>query len=497
MELAEKVLDLNDFTGKRIGDRLKWFDEFVDENKLENVLPRVDNQIEQLRNLETSYKGPLHTEEALYIKKAIQHYDDVARNGNILTFQKQEDIKKLLQSLANYDQTSSLGLNNVRREVASIARQETVDAADRLVQESPESAKLIKSWQDMKQSYSFLQDIKEAAKKTRSKAPDISTHIGALHVFGVGGLVGHALSPIVGPVGPLVGAMTGQFVRRWMRDKGITKLAAFMRKNADSPEISSYIAADAAAILQNKTGDIAKKLAETAPVKAFNSYDGIKEELGEEANGLSKEQQYHKLHDIYTTAVANPEHTRSSIDSMFKDLAYYHPELAKDTADHMMQKIQVIHDAFPKEMPMQPFTKAEKRYPSPDELQHLNEVLAIANNPFSVIDKIKAGTLTQKQVNVLQQLNPAITSTMQSEVMKTAYDPKYANLDYQQRTAASMFIGQPMGNVQQLQSIWNNAPAEQPQQPPAKKGGHTLNTSKMPGAQYTQAQNYKSTKIGK
>ena len=172
------------------------------------------------------------------------------------------------------------------------------------------------------------------------------------------------------------------------------------------------------------------------------------------------------------------------------------PEVGKSLEDSLMAKIQFLHENLPKQMSAPvPFAKDQEWKPSAQQIDDFKKILAVAEDPFHVIHELKNGTLTTKQVGALSVMNPAILSRIREEIMKEGYSGK-SDLTYQQRLSASILLGQSlaegMSQVHNLQSIYGpNSAANQPAGPPPKKagkGGSHLNSDKMPGAQYTQAQ---------
>ncbi len=153
----------------------------------------------------------------------------------------------------------------------------------------------------------------------------------------------------------------------------------------------------------------------------------------------------------------------------------------------MNTKIQFIHQLLHSKNTTspQPFSKQEKYEPTPADLQEMNEQLQIALNPLALLDGLKNGTVTSKQVATAAVLNPAILGKIREELNNEAYSVK-SDLNYQQRLSASNIMGQAMDQtlhaVPQLQQAF--APAQPQQQGPAPK----LNTKNMPSAQATPAQ---------
>ncbi|MGD0331149.1 MAG: hypothetical protein ABSB40_12040 [Nitrososphaeria archaeon] len=492
-ELAQKIIDIGDLSGQRIGGFIKNADAAIkEEPELMQYAPNRTDQINKLEKLAETLDNPLQKTELSYVKKSIQYLKEMTDEPTI-TFAKQQELKELLQSKVNYKSVENPSLNGIKAEVAKIAKEEMELAADRIAEKSM-YAPMIESWKHQKDLYKLAQEIMPGAMRGVSEIATVGSHITG---FGGGALAGHALSPLLGPFGPLgtaIGAGIGKLVDRWTRDKGITKLSMWLRKNAENVNMPNYLVTDAATALKSKLQDIPQMLRMAAE---HPEIDIIKSALGDEANGLSKTQQFDRLGNHLANMVSNPENTKVSMQQLLSPIAQYHPELASGVMDAMMTKIQVLQDAFPKLMTApQPFQKDVKREPTTQEINDFKKILAIAENPFHVLEEIKAGTLSQKQVDALNQMNPAIATHIQEEIMESAYNQsELLDLNYNQRLAASVLMGQPMErslvNLQALQSGFvPPTPQQGPSAPPSGRGrgGSKLDGGKMPGAQYTPSQ---------
>ncbi len=158
--------------------------------------------------------------------------------------------------------------------------------------------------------------------------------------------------------------------------------------------------------------------------------------------------------------------------------------MQQDFNNKVLYLHQILHEKNNTEI--SPFKKQEKYQPTTSDLKEMTDQLAIAQNPFALLNGLKNGTVTAKQVATASVLNPAILQQIREEITKEAYSGK-SNLTYQQRLSASVIMGQAMDKslkiLPQLQSVY--ATPNTNQQP---KKSPKLNVSKMPSAQATTAQ---------
>ena len=241
--------------------------------------------------------------------------------------------------------------------------------------------------------------------------------------------------------------------------------------------------------LNSKIDEIPKILRSTTiPVVGSNA---IKNALGDENNGLSKEQQFQRHADHLNSMVSNPEVLDHQLKSMTEPIKFYHPEVGQAMEDAMKAKITFLHDNLPKQMSAPPAFAKNDWKPTTQQINEYNKLLAVAEDPFHVVKELKAGTLTQKQVGAMAALNPAILAKIRDEIMKEAYSGKSMDMKYQERLSAALLMGTDLGtgwaNVQQLQSVYGpNTLAQQMGAGPAPKKtrGTASHLGSSAGAQY-------------
>jgi hypothetical protein len=111
--------------------------------------------------------------------------------------------------------------------------------------------------------------------------------------------------------------------------------------------------------------------------------------------------------------------------------------------------------------------------------QAYENTLSIAQQPLVVIQKLKDGTLTSKDMKDLNVMYPQLYQTLKQNVIKsmTNHLSDGGKVPQKIRTTLSLFMGEPLmpslqpQSIQAIQSVYTNqAPVPSPQNGPVKKG---------------------------
>lgn len=344
-------------------------------------------------------------------------------------------------------------------------------------------------------------EAKTAALKVKPNKIDIADFIGqALKskvTHYIAGAAGHA-------VGGLPGAVVSYGVSKGLEKiydiaRGYlsnphnpSKMTGWLAKQLDNPHLASYLILDANAAGAAKIAEVPKLLMSTS-VKVGTS-DPIKELLGPHANGLSKAQQFNKLSSSLANMAGNPEARDQHLSSIVMPISAQHPELATALKAEYENKIQYLNQIIPKDPnPPQPFSKKADWKPSKAEMDDFENQLRVAQNPYVIVQRLKEGKLTPKEVATASILNPAILANIREEMTKMAFSGK-VDMTYQQRLAASTLMGESMhaslNNVQQLQQVYGPVGQAGMPAPPTKpgKGGSHVRADHLPASKETMSQ---------
>lgn len=144
-----------------------------------------------------------------------------------------------------------------------------------------------------------------------------------------------------------------------------------------------------------------------------------------------------------------------------------------------------------------------KPIPSSISKENYMQALSIAQEPLSVMNNIKKGTLKSTDIQHLASMYPALYNQMKASLMNNMADhlSKNNTIPYKTRLGLSLFMGQPLDSSMSPQSIMASQP--QPQQipqgaPGVKNTKHsTQNLDKMASMDATPMQAREAHKITK
>lgn len=334
-----------------------------------------------------------------------------------------------------------------------------------------------------------------------------------------GATVGHAILPFLpfigGGVGATAGNKIGEFVAGKLEakyggqaiEKATGSVKSFLEKvlpssggknwlikNAENPNISSYLTINAV----HNTNQALKQIPEflknpliKSSLMAINS-DPIKSLLGEQANGLSKAQQFDRLSNKISMLAGNDQMRDQHLDDFSEMMAKNHPEVKAGLKTQLNDKIQAVNDLLHSgnKTEITAFQKQAKYVPTKDQMNKIEAGLNAIENPYVILDGLRSGKVSAQQVSLVKQIYPAIYQEMVNEINKEAFGGK-TQLSHQQRISASMITGQPMDsslkNVQSLQATYAQSQPQQNQPAPKKQGNSKpLKASKI--ASYTTSQ---------
>ena len=192
---------------------------------------------------------------------------------------------------------------------------------------------------------------------------------------------------------------------------------------------------------------------------------------------------YNKLSEhIRTLAAKPPEQLIDHLADTHKDLTAVAPNLAPHISTVGIKALNYLHQTMPKpafEAPGQ--TTWE---PSKSQKTQWLDKHEMVNDPISVLDHVKHGTLTSSHLEALQAVHPELLQDMRNKVMENAHPKNMEKLSYIKKIAVSKFLGQPMSQallpgVLAADQASFNPPAQQATGAPKQKGSTLGGLSKL------------------
>lgn len=175
-----------------------------------------------------------------------------------------------------------------------------------------------------------------------------------------------------------------------------------------------------------------------------------------------------------------------------------HATVAANTTVRVASYLATLKPNTAPQSPLDP-----PRKPNAAEVARYNEALKLAQEPTLVLQYIKEGSLTSKNIQDMQAMYPEVYAVMQQKLVGqlTAAKAKNMQIPYKTKLGMSMFMGQPLESSMRPNAILAN----QPQQPMApaqgqaqhqSHGRHNFNNlAKMPSSYETVQQSRIAHKI--
>jgi hypothetical protein len=240
-------------------------------------------------------------------------------------------------------------------------------------------------------------------------------------------LAGQAATSMVGSVpviGPIAGAIEGTITKAAQPSFAIGVIDAFGKA---SQRMGDAIGGGVGRLF---TGTAAKGVAEgTEAVINAGNYTRVSAQL--------------RTNAADPTGLADHAHKQTGPWSQ------HAPGAADEATGVIARATQHLASKLPPEGPPDPFGKPYQ--PSPAELSAFNRAAGIAQNPASILDEIRRGTIHPDHVEALATIYPSIHRQMQMEIMDrlALVTSKGEHVPFKTRMGLSLFLG---GNLDPLLS---------------------------------------------
>jgi hypothetical protein len=283
---------------------------------------------------------------------------------------------------------------------------------------------------------------------------------------GVGGIAGHT---IAGPYGAGIGAYFGEKVFGPMFQKMLPAIAKPLFESVANARgfrmagrvVQSALKGDQ--LISQGAKNVFKAGAEVLPVSAIPSIAQIG-----------------KLSTQLVAAQNNPQQFSQNVTN--NPLGTYMPAHAQSMAQTIGNATNYLNALRPDTSKKAPLDSS--RVPSSVQQGSYNNALRIAQQPATVLQKVKDGTITPDDIKHITALYPAAWTKMQSELSSAmaSHIAKGRHVPYTTRVGLSMALGQPMDSTFTPQAIQSAQPqGGQPQAPAAQapKSGKKSSTKDL------------------
>lgn len=174
-------------------------------------------------------------------------------------------------------------------------------------------------------------------------------------------------------------------------------------------------------------------------------------------------------------------------------LSHYLPGHAAATAQNSTSVINYLNSQRPVDSRLSPLDTAIK--PSSSQKAEYNKTLDLAQKPLIVLDKIKSGTITPKDIKDISTMYPALYQKLSQKLTDEmiSHQAKGESIPYKTRIALSMFLAQPLDSTMKPEAILSAQPKPQQNQQsnntkPRVSGASTKALNKFASSYRTPAQ---------
>ena len=410
------------------------------------------------------------------------------------TFQDMQALKKFSgELLPTFKNPGENTFQEVKVKMADgILRKHAANAEDTaaMLTKNPQ---IIEDLTKARRQYQIFKEFQPHLVKDLAK-PEKSSNLLGMFVHrraGIGTAAGAAaymfgLPHVAGAVFGLNAA--GGLLKTYMEKQGLKGAVRKVIEGSDNPAAMATL--HAANTLNNNIDEGAKGLIShwtnaKLPFKIARSTGrAISNMVSENSTAKTDKERVSEISAANASAMANPTLTANRLGEHTQDLASGGlDQVAQATIDHQLRLMKVISSILPDEKTAlagaHPFSSGVDRPDIPDAIvTKFSRAMEVAQDPVSLLDRVKNNTITNYDVAVAAAVNPNTMNKLRQAVMTEAMKA-HPNLTYQQRISASILMGTNiMDSAEQvptLQSVFGQASA--PNSPPGgkgSKGGKTL-----------------------
>lgn len=166
------------------------------------------------------------------------------------------------------------------------------------------------------------------------------------------------------------------------------------------------------------------------------------------STAITSDESLLKLHSLYDDSHAIEQDPTILIDRMQKHtepMANNMPDTTIALTHNVANALNLLKMAKPKLQKAAPLDRDP--VPNQSQIANFNKIAHTLNNPLSVLDHIKSGTLSNDHMAVMKMAYPAVLQTMQKEALKNIMkhqSENKGNIDYKTRMGLSRLLGQPL-----------------------------------------------------
>lgn len=352
------------------------------------------------------------------------------------TLQDIQGLKSALGAKTKFDQSVSSGVMDVRQDAYTVVKQFQEDTADAIAKETGDK-KLVAQWKQAKRDFGAASDALKGVNEQRAQqsgnrimglTDSTASQASALGV--VGSLVaGHPLGAAA--------SVAGYMAKKFFENRGLVLGARALRSLSQNPETGGFglaLAQQAKEAWQSKLDSLPSAFKSLGNVRQRIAAGGPPSMTPDQLKDRSKQ-----MDALVNTGVMQ-QHAQFASSLVSKGA----PNAAAAMQAQLSKGVAWLHTQLPR--PPEGITAQYPWSATPSQARSYGQKESVIDNPLSVLDRIKDGTLTSDHVLALMQFPTTYQSVVNSALTEAQKSPPNA----QQRAVLSTLLQTPVGTAGKL-----------------------------------------------
>lgn len=280
-------------------------------------------------------------------------------------------------------------------------------------------------------------------------------------------LVGTALSMANVPFAFLLKFKGAQEVMKGVSDlKVIEKLEVMKYLEKSNKVVERKVESSLTTFFKDKVSKTVKPLAFNTLMKSDLS-KSVNEETSVVKNPKNRKEAFKNVSNNVTKLLNDQEALIEKASESYPDFQNTAPETKQQITQNLVAMVQYLDSKLPKNSTLTPNNLIKREWsPSDLELSKFEKILEAVQNPLSILDDLKNGTITREAAEAIRVLKPQLYAQIQQKAMQEINNSK-ETIPYQKRLILGILLdiesdaslnGQ---NIAGLQELHNEAQESQ------------------------------------
>lgn len=273
---------------------------------------------------------------------------------------------------------------------------------------------------------------------------------------GIGAFIGGFFG---GGLGSVLGAAGGAGIREISRRYG-DQWAAVLLNGQAGKLAAEMILKEGAATEYAKIGQILKDLAKpnAKAVARGGTISAIMRITGEDAKSTAwdrKAKMIEKFNEKHAMLAGSPVKQQTTIQRLVDGLILGGaPKIGEAVSFKMQEMMEYVNQIMPRPpSPNNPFAKNVTWIPSDYEIAAFERKMSVLDNPYSVLEEWRNGTLTRDHMEALEAVFPEVLNGIRKRIQEAVANGEVEPLPYQERAKISLLMGIPLDPSLSMQSV--------------------------------------------